>query len=331
LTSLSPTFESAAAPLLRVKDLTTRFHTPRGRVHAVNGVSFDVGRGELVGIVGETGCGKSATVRSVLGLIRPPGEVEAGSVWFDGVDLLAVGSEELRRIRGARIGFVAQHPWSSLNPILSIEEQIRNVITAHRKASRAECRELAVLALRAVEIPGPERVLAGYSHELSGGIAQRVVIAIAMILDPDLVIADEPTTALDVTVQRQILDLITHLLSHKNRSMLLVTHDLGVVAQYCRTVVVMYAGKVVESGPVAEIFVDPAHPYTAALLSSVPQVGRPLVPLGGRIPDLTAYPMGCPYAERCPHAFDQCATTPPELRPVVDERTVSCHLDLLRM
>jgi oligopeptide/dipeptide ABC transporter ATP-binding protein len=318
--------------MLEVRGVTTRFETRRGNVRAVNDVSFTVERGEIVGIVGESGCGKSATIRSILGLIQPPGRVVAGEVLLDGRDLLRSSRRELRRVRGGQIGFVAQNPFASLNPILTLERQFHNVVRAHRgRVSRADSRELALAMLRAVGIPGPERILRGYSHELSGGMAQRVVIALAMVLDPQLVVADEPTTALDVTIQRQILDLMRDLVLRQGRSLLLVTHDLGVVAQYCDRVVVMYAGRVVETGPVSEVFPRPAHPYTLALRQSVPRRGERIRVLQGRVPSLIDYPPGCPYAQRCAFRFEPCDSVVPELLPAFPDgpaaRLVSCHAD----
>jgi peptide/nickel transport system ATP-binding protein len=312
---------------LEVRGLTTRFMTRRGAVQAVNGVSFDVPAQRIVGLVGESGCGKSATIRSILGLVPPPGQVVAGEARLDGVDLLSLPGRELRRIRGTRVGFVAQNPFGALNPILKVRRQFHNVIAAHRpSASREETLAIAREMLGRVGIPGVERVLDGHAHELSGGMAQRVVIAMALSLDPELVVADEPTTALDVTIQRQILDLVRDLVVNGGRSMLLVTHDLGVVAQYCDDVVVMYAGKVVESGPVREVFRAPAHPYTLALLESVPRRGELLRPLTGRVPDLIDYPRGCPYRFRCRLADDGCETGTPEMTPigVGTARSASC-------
>jgi oligopeptide/dipeptide ABC transporter ATP-binding protein len=315
------------APLLEVTDLFTRFETRDGVVHAVNGVSFEVGEGELVGLVGETGCGKSVTARSIMGLIRPPGKIVSGSVLFDGRDVRALKRGQLRALRGAKIGFIPQNPWGSINPILRIDRQFHNVIREHVSVSRAEASRMALEMLGKVGIAGPDRVLRGYAHELSGGMAQRVVIAIALILNPSLVIADEPTTGLDVTIQRQILDLIMELLERDRRAMLLVTHDLGIVAQYCHRVIVMYAGKVVESGPVRDVFRKPAHPYTEALLGAIPRPGQPLTRLRGSVPSLIDYPVGCPFRMRCDYAFSRCESDAPVLRDLEARRQCSCHLE----
>ena len=316
--------------MLEVRGVTTRFETRGGHVKAVNDVSFDVGDGEIVGIVGESGCGKSATIRSLLKLVQPPGRIVSGQVLLDGKDLLSMPRHHLRQVRGNQIGFVAQNPFGSLNPILKLHKQFHNVISAHRNGvSRAESRKMARAMLAAVGIPGPDRVLDGYSHELSGGMAQRVVIALAIILDPKLVIADEPTTALDVTIQRQILDLMRDVVQREGRSLLLVTHDLGVVAQYCNRVVVMYAGRVVETGPVRDVFARPGHPYTSALLRAVPRRGQRVHVLQGRVPNLIDYPPGCPYAARCELRFEPCTQVVPDLLPVFAEhahdRFAACH------
>lgn len=318
-------------PLLEVTDLRSVFHTERGTVNAVNGVSFTIDRGELVGIVGESGCGKSATIRSLIGLLRPPGEVVGGRAQFLGDDLLAMPGRRRRRLLGTRIGFVPQNPFGSLNPVMRIERQFRRVIQEHTKASASEARQLATRNLERAGIADPERILNGHAHQLSGGMAQRTVLAIAMGLDPDLVIADEPTTGLDVTVQRQILDLTIELVQQERRAMLLVTHDLGVVAHYCRRVIVMYAGKVVEQGPTDTVFSNPGHPYTDMLLRAVPRRGQKLVPAKGQIPDLIDYPRGCPFYERCTHRHDpRCETEEPPLRPVGDDHLVASFYDLLR-
>ena len=256
--------------MLTVEGLTAQFRSRVRTTKAIEDVSFSIPDGVAFGLVGETGSGKSVTLRSIIGLLPPNGHVVGGRVDFEGDDLLRLRPKQLREIRGRRIGFVAQNPFGALNPILSIEKQFANVIRAHRKMSRADIREIAMARLTDVHVRAPERVLKGYAHELSGGMAQRVVIALALVHDPSLVIADEPTTALDVTVQRQILDLIEEQLQVGNRSMLLVTHDLGVVAQYCRRVGVMCAGELVEEGDVEQVFTDPQHPYTRKLLAAVP-------------------------------------------------------------
>ena len=317
-------------PLLEVSDLGVQFRSRRATVHAVNGVSFSIGEGETVGLVGETGCGKSATVRAIIGLLKSPGRVTAGSVRLDGTDLVGLPARQLRRIRGASVGFVPQNPFGALNPVLRIERQFRNVIRAHRRGRirRGEIRRTALTMLDAVGIADPERVLAGYAHELSGGMAQRVVIALAMVLNPRLVVADEPTTGLDLTIQRQILDLIGELAETEGRSMLLVTHDVGVVAQYCSRVLVMYAGQVVEAGPVRRVLTEPAHPYTEALLAAVPRRGERLVGAQGTVPTLLRLPPGCFYYDRCPYRSDpRCAEEAPSLREVGPGHWAAVHYD----
>jgi peptide/nickel transport system ATP-binding protein len=317
-----------STPLLRVEDLRVEYDTREGVLTAVDGASFEIADGEIVGIVGESGCGKSTTARGVLNLIESPGRVTGGQVHLrDRGDLTRIRHRELRQVRGADIGYIAQNPFGSLNPILRLEDQFRNVLRAHRgRISRREARELALTRLREVGIAGPERVLDGYAHELSGGMAQRVVIAMAFLLDPRLVIADEPTTGLDVTVQRQILDLIGTLVRSHQRGMVLVTHDLGVVAQYCDRVLVMYAGRVVESGPVREVFRRPAHPYTDALVASIPRPGKELVRLEGTVPSLIDRPSGCAFANRCAFAFEACVVDP-HLAPVSTGQLAACHLE----
>ena len=322
----APDGGNAGRRLLEVRGLTTRFDTPDGLVHAVNGVDFHVDRAEIVGVVGESGCGKSVTIRSILGLVRPPGRVVDGTAHFDGVDLLSLRGGELRRLRGKKIGFIAQNPFSALNPVMRIHRQFANIMAAHGVKSDGEVRDRARAALADVGIAGPDRVLDGYAHQLSGGMAQRVVIAMAMLLNPAFVVADEPTTGLDLTVQRQILDLIRKLVREHGQSMLLVTHDLGVVAQYCDRVVVMYAGKVIEHGTVRQVLNDPRHPYTQALIRAIPRPGQPLVHLTGRLPDLVNYPAGCPFRARCPHAFEPCGHIVPEAATVASGQTYWCHL-----
>ena len=313
-------------PLLRVEGLRTEFATPSGTAHVVNDVDLTVRSGEIVGVVGESGCGKSVTIRSLLGLVRPPGLVTGGSAVFNGHELIGMPQSSLRRLRGKEIGFIAQNPFSALNPVLPIRRQFKNILATHERAAAGTARDRAHQALADVGIAGPDRVLDGYAHQLSGGMAQRVVIAMAMLLGPQLVIADEPTTGLDLTVQRQILDLIRALVRDRGHSMLLVTHDLGVVAQYCDRVVVMYAGRVVEEGPVRDVLAAPAHPYTQALMQAVPRPGHPLVHLSGRLPDLVDYPPGCPFVSRCAHAHDACADTVPAAATAWSGQTYACHL-----
>ena len=308
---------TARNALLEVDDLRVQFPTRRGIVRAVEGVSFTIDEGEPVGLVGETGCGKSATVRALIGLLQSPGRVVGGGAKLEGDEILHLPHRVLRRIRGAGIGFVPQNPFNALNPVLRIERQFRNVVRAHRSATRQEVRDGAREMLDRVGIPDPDRILRGYAHELSGGMAQRLVIAIALSSDPKLLIADEPTTGLDLTIQRQILDMLGGLVAETRRSMLLVTHDLGVVAHYCSRVIVMYAGTVVEVGPVATVLKRPAHPYTQALLDAVPRRGEPLRSLPGSVPDAIDYPIGCAFYERCPLKSDaRCETERPPLREI---------------
>jgi peptide/nickel transport system ATP-binding protein len=313
--------------LLKVDELAVEFVGHKSTVHAVNGVNLSVNAGEIVGIVGESGCGKSTAVKGILGLLQAPGRVSGGSATFaEHGDLLAMKNKDLRQIRGADIGYVAQNPFGSMNPIYSIEKQFRNILRAHGEpSSKKEARERALQMLTNVGIAGPERVLNGYAHQLSGGMAQRVVIAMAMLLEPELIIADEPTTGLDVTVQRQILDLLREKIVNSSRGILLVTHDLGVIAQYCHRVVVMYAGKVVESGSVDTVFGNPAHPYTAALLGAIPRPGHQLTRLRGSVPDLRQVPVECAFSQRCAHVFDACAVSP-NLRELTPDHLVACHL-----
>lgn len=320
---------ATAAPLLEVSDLHVHFGSRRRTVFAVNGVSFSIAEGETVGLVGETGCGKSATVRAIIGLLPSPGRVTAGSVHLKETDLVGLGPRQIRRIRGAGIGFVPQNPFGALNPVLRIERQFRNVIRAHGRGRRSAIRSTALDMLDAVGIADPERVLRGYAHELSGGMAQRVVIALAMVLNPRLVVADEPTTGLDLTIQRQILDLIADLARTEGRSMLLVTHDIGVVAQYCSRVLVMYAGQVVEAGPVRQVLKQPAHPYTEALLAAVPRRGERLVGAQGTVPTLLELPPGCFYYDRCTYRSDsRCATETPRLREITPGHLAAVHYDI---
>ncbi|MDP9907212.1 ABC transporter ATP-binding protein [Arthrobacter bambusae] len=276
---------------LQVRELETEFHTPRGVVRALHGVSFEVQDNEIVGIVGESGSGKSTVVRSITKLLMPPGKVSAGNVNFAGRNLLDLTEREMRQIRGKEIGFIAQNPFSALNPVTRIEKQFANIAKAHGVKVDASERSRALQLLESTGVRDPERVMRGYAHELSGGMAQRVVIAMALYLNPQLVIADEPTTALDLTVQRQVLDTLRRLTVESGRSMLIVTHDLGVVASYCNRVLVMYRGNIVEQGLVEDVFVRPRHPYTISLLNSVvrPEDETQFVPGDAEAPD-TAEP-----------------------------------------
>jgi oligopeptide/dipeptide ABC transporter ATP-binding protein len=289
-------------PLLSVQNLTTRFHTRTGTVHAVEDVSFSLEAGRALGIVGESGSGKSVTCYSLLGLLpQPPARIHSGRAEFDGLDLLAASSGELRRIRGARISMVFQDPMTSLNPFLKISTQLAEPLQIHRGMSRKAALEHAVEALAEVGIPDPERRIRSYPHEFSGGMRQRVMIAMALVTRPELLICDEPTTALDVTVQKQVLDLIRERRRQLGTAVIFITHDLAVVAEVCDHVQVMYAGRIVESAPAAELFAHPLHAYTRALLRSIPAArdkGEDLFTIPGLPPDLSRPPKGCPFRER---------------------------------
>src|SRR5919202_1605489 len=278
--------------LLEVKNLQTYFQTRAGLVRAVDGVSFYVDRGELLGVVGESGCGKSITALSIMRLIAPPGKIVGGEILFEGENLLNFSEERMREIRGDDIAMIFQDPMTSLNPVYTVGEQIAEALRLHRGMSRKQAREAAVGAMREVAIPDPARRADDYPHQLSGGMRQRVMIAMALACDPKLLIADEPTTALDVTIQAQILELLNELRRTRELAVLLITHDLGVVAEVADRVAVMYTGRIVEESPVAELFARPKHPYTEGLLRSVPK--------------LTNLPEGCHFAPRCPHRMPRC-------------------------
>ena len=323
-------FENRDAPLLEVRGLRTVFHTPKATVRAVDDVTFSVDEGEKVGIMGETGCGKSVTIRSILGLVRPPGRVEAGSAVFSGSDLLKASAAKLQTTRGRSIGFIPQNPWGALNPIYRVRRQFANVLRLDSSVPRQRREPIAEELLRRVEIVEPRRILRAYAHELSGGMAQRVVIAMALSRNPRLVIADEPTTALDVTVQRSVLDLIDDLVTSQQRALLIVTHDLGIISQYCDRAVVMFSGRVMESGPVKSVFSSPSHPYTRDLLTSVRLSTRDA---SGHEQGVVPAPAGrgCPYSTRCAHAEAECAEVAPALTWTPDrERAVACHFPLSR-
>jgi oligopeptide/dipeptide ABC transporter ATP-binding protein len=301
--------------ILSVRDLSVRFATDGGVVRAVEGVSFELDKGEILAIVGESGSGKSVTAQTILGLTRAPNATITGSVEFDGRDLNELGDDQLRDVRGKRIAMIFQDPMTSLNPVYRIGDQIVEMIRAHRKVSKREAQENAVELLRSVGIPNPERRVHDYPHEFSGGMRQRVMIAMALALDPDVLIADEPTTALDVTVQAQILRLLDRLNRERGLAVVLITHDLGVVAEIADRVAVMYAGQIVEDATLENLFYDPQHPYTWGLLGSLARLDQPrpvrLAQIVGAPPSLLNPPTGCRFAPRCPHEFDKCAEPPP--------------------
>ncbi len=317
----------AAAPLLSIQDLVTTFRTEGGRVRAVDGVSFDIPRGKTLGVVGESGCGKSVTALSVMRLIQdPPGQIAGGKILYNGQDLLALPEPEMRKIRGNKISMIFQEPMTSLNPVFTTGDQVAEAIRLHQGKSRKEALAKAVEMFQLVGIPSPAERVRAYPHQMSGGMRQRVMIAMALACNPDLLIADEPTTALDVTIQAQILDLLNRLQRELGMSILLITHDLGVVAETCEVVVVMYAGKIVEKATAGDLFASPRHHYTAGLLRSVPSftaVGATatgdkarLQEIPGMVPALTALPPGCKFQDRCPAVQDKCRAEDPALTPV---------------
>jgi len=318
-----------ATPVLQVRNLTTRFKTERGVVTAVDNISFEVGAGETLAIVGESGSGKSVTSMSILRLIpSPPGRIENGEILFDGKDLLKLTEDEMREIRGDRIAMIFQDSMSSLNPSITIGKQIAEPITLHRNASWKEAYEKARDLLSMVQIPDAQSRLSVYPHQFSGGMRQRSMIAMALACQPKLIIADEPTTALDVTVQAQILDLLKDLTQKAQTSMILITHDMGVVARYADRVAVMYGGRIVEQGPAREIFNRPAHPYTQGLLASIPRIdsdyNQPLPAIEGMPPDLSDLPVGCAFAPRCPKATPECDASRPALVKVSEGHLKAC-------
>ncbi|HLJ53887.1 MAG TPA: ABC transporter ATP-binding protein [Chthonomonadaceae bacterium] len=318
-------------PLLEVENLTTEFRSRGAVVHAVRGVSFHVERGETLGVVGESGSGKSVTALSIMGLVpSPPGRVTGGSVRLDGKDLLAATPRELQGIRGARMAMVFQDPFTCLNPTMTLGAQIEEPILLHTGASRAEARSQALALLQSVRIPSPHLRYRQYPHEISGGQRQRVMIAMAFACRSQLLIADEPTTALDVTVQAQILALMAELRRETNTGILLITHDMGVVAESCDRVLVMYAGRIVESGSVSQVLGAPKHPYTQGLLAAIPDVAetrRRLASIPGQPPDLAALPPGCPFAPRCPSVMPQiCTAREPGPAEPLPGQHVRCYL-----
>jgi peptide/nickel transport system ATP-binding protein len=319
-----------ADELLRIENLRTFFYGEAGVARAVDGVSFAVSAGETVGLVGESGCGKSVTALSVLRLVRPPGRIEAGSrIVFDGRDLVTIEERELRTVRGARIAMIFQEPMTALNPVFTVGEQIAEVVRIHSKTSRHDAWQRAVEMLQIVGIPAPAQRAKEYPHQLSGGMRQRVVIAMALVMNPALVIADEPTTALDVTIQAQILELLQQLQSRFGMSILLITHDLGVVAETVSRVIVMYGGEIVEEAAVKTLFAEAHHPYTEGLLAAMPRLGEArdrLRTIPGTVPPPTRWPSGCRFHDRCPYAWERCVAEHPPLYQISGGHVSRCHL-----
>jgi len=318
------------ANLLDIENLSVHFHIPEGIARAVDGVSFSLAPGETIGLVGESGCGKSVTSLSILGLIpSPPGKIECGSIRFNGQNLLDLDRESLRKIRGRDISMIFQEPMTSLNPVLPIGRQVAEPLMIHQGLSRAKAYEKAANWLSHVKIPAAAKRLNDYPHQLSGGMRQRVMIAMAMVCGPKLLIADEPTTALDVTIQAQILDLMNKLKTETGASILFITHDLGVIAEMAQNVAVMYAGKIMEYTDVKTIYANPKNPYTIGLLQSIPVLGREtkedrLKTISGVVPSLLNLPAGCLYSDRCPDVFNDCHQTEPEMYLVAKNHFVRC-------
>jgi peptide/nickel transport system ATP-binding protein len=321
-------------PLLQIDDLVTVFDTPAGRVPAVDGVSLSIERGGALGLVGESGCGKSVTAMSVLGLVASPGRIERGKILLEidgrAVDLVGLPEGRLRQVRGGRVGMIFQEPMTSLNPVFTIGNQVAEAVRLHRKLPRAAARQRALELLSLVRIADPERRLDEYPHQLSGGMRQRAMIAMSLACEPDLLIADEPTTALDVTIQAQILELLADLRRRLGMALLLITHDLGVVAETCDEVAVMYAGQIVEQAAAAELFAHPLHPYTIGLLAARPEhrsgSGEPLAAIPGMVPQPRDFPAGCRFHPRCGFVREpRCTAEPPPLRELAAGHFVRCH------
>lgn len=314
-------------PLLEVRNLKTYFFTSRGLVKAIGGISFTLDQGETLALVGESGCGKSMTALSLLRLVPAPGRVVEGEILFDGEDLLRLPLEEMRRIRGNQMAMIFQEPMTALNPVFRVGEQIGEVLRLHKGLDARQAEAAAVALLEQVGIPAPGQRVREYPHQLSGGMRQRVMIAMALACDPRLLIADEPTTALDVTIQAQIMDLLGELKTERKMATLLITHDLGVVAESTDRVAIMYAGLIVEYAPVKEIFANPTHPYTQGLLACIPRLGEKktrLTPIEGLVPSAADLPPGCSFLERCPERFAPCATKMPPLLEIDPGHFVRC-------
>lgn len=316
-------------PLLELKNLTVTFETDDGSLKAVDRVSFHLDPGEVVGLVGESGCGKSVTALSILKLIpSPPGMVSADSIQFKGLDLIQMPPEGMRAIRGKAISMIFQEPMAALSPLHRIGQQMVEALTVHDQMSKHDARDYAREWLEKVRIPDPEQRMSAYPFHLSGGMQQRVMIAMALMMNPDLLIADEPTTALDVTIQAQVFDLIREM-KHRHTSILLITHDMGVIWEMCDRVIVMYASRVIEEAGQADIFANPAHPYTQGLLRSIPKLsekGQRLETISGQVPSALSYPSGCHFRNRCPHAFDRCEKDEPPLFHVKSGHRAACFL-----
>ncbi|MCC7283062.1 MAG: ABC transporter ATP-binding protein [Acetobacteraceae bacterium] len=315
--------------MLGIESLVTEFRTAAGPLRAVDGVSLSVGRGRTLGIVGESGCGKSVLSLSVMRLLPPNGRIASGRVLLDGTDLAGLPHSAMRKVRGGRVAMIFQEPMTSLNPVHTVGFQIVEALAVHTEHPAAALRDRAIEALRRVRIPAPERRFHEYPHQLSGGMRQRVMIAMALSCEPSLLIADEPTTALDVTVQAEILDLLRTLQQESGMAIILITHDLGVVAEMADDVAVMYAGRIVEQAPAASLFADPQHPYTLGLLSSIPRLDEDaarLPAIAGRVPAPHALPPGCRFNPRCVFAAERCRAEVPALRPLDDTHAVACHL-----
>ena len=323
-----------SSPELEIQNLTVSFSTPKGKLIAVNGISFHLNPGETLALVGESGCGKTVSALSILRLLsEPPAEILNGKILFDGQDLLSLRAKALQDLRGHSISMIFQDPMTSLNPVLTVGEQIAETLLRHTTMNRQKALQKSVDLLSRVELPSPKEKLQYYPHQLSGGMRQRVMIAMALACAPRVLIADEPTTALDVLIQAQILELLENLKKETGMSILIITHDLGVVAEIAQRVLVMYAGEIVESGPAKAVLNNPFHPYTKGLIASIPKLGTKKKPgarleeISGNVPSLDQRPSGCPFHPRCSWAMEICKTQNPQLRMIEAQRQVSCHLE----
>jgi oligopeptide transport system ATP-binding protein len=318
--------------LLDVKDLRTYFHIPDGLVKAVDGISYDVEEGETVGLVGESGCGKSVSALSLLRLIpNPPGKIVKGEVMFEGKDLMKASQEEIRNIRGNKIAMIFQEPMTSLNPVLTIGQQLAEPLQVHKKLGKSEALKKSIMLLELVQIPDSKNRISDYPHQFSGGMRQRVMIAMALSCNPKLLIADEPTTAIDVTIQAQLLEMMQKLSRGLGTALIIITHNLGIIARYADRVNVMYAGRIVEKGKSFDIYSNPRHPYTIGLLNSVPRLDQAvkerLIPIEGVPPDLSNLPVGCPFHPRCNCAVDRCRKESPKLSPIAENHYLACWVN----